>query len=158
MAADHRIVRVDPYHAQLGALAHMVAQRLSEDAKKLGDDTDFTLTNIFSRLWAMDPTVLVLASLDPKSGQLVGYTVVSIEAGQAFIMQPRFDRPSENDATGEMLGIAENWVKDYNTAMGLVGGLPVSKLILVARRFDAKWEKKYGFETKRYLLEKPIGE
>lgn len=151
----NRVVVVDPYHAQLGALAHLVSQRLLVDARKLGDEQDFTITNIFSRLWRDDPTVLVLAVLEDDTGELVGYGVVSIEGNQAFLMQPRFDHPTDHDATGELLSIAETWVKDYNTAMGAE---LITKLTLVARRFDPKWAKKYGFETKRYLMEKKLGE
>lgn len=148
-------VIVDPYHPQLGALAHLVSQRLVEDTQKIGDEDDFTVTSLFSRLWALDPTVLVLAVLDSESGELVGYSAASIEGNQAFMMQPRFEKPTENDATGELLTIAERWIKDYNTAMGAE---LITRLTLVTRRFDPKWEKKYGFETKRYILTKKLGE
>lgn len=151
---DISTVAVDPYHPQLGGLAHMVMQRLAQDAEKLGDNDDSVITGIYSRLVLRDPTVLVLAALNSKTGQLVGYTAISIEGNRAYMLQPRFDQPTEHDATGEFLSIAQRWIKDYNS---LVGADLISTLTLVARRFDAKWAKKYGFETKRYLMEKSLG-
>ena len=146
-------VIVDPYHKQLGALAHVVSLKLAEDAKKLGDEDGFSVINTFARLWAQDPTVLVVASLDTKTGKLVGYAVASIEGNQAFLLQPRFEEPTDTDATGDLLSIVEQWVKGYNETMG---AKVVLKLVLVTRRFDTKWTKKYGFGNPRYLMEKQL--
>ncbi len=150
-----RNIIIDPYHPQLGALAHMVAMRLARDAKRLGDEEDFSVYNVLSRLCAKDPTILMIASLDAIGGNLVGYCVASIENTQVFVLQPHFDEPVDGDATGEVLSIVENWAKRYNESAGVE---LITRLTLVVRRYDPKWAKKYNFETRRYLLERKLGE
>ena len=146
-----KTVRLDPYHPVLGLLVPEVAQRLLFRSKELGtEDSEETIYNVLSRLWQRDPTVLMLACVD-SAGHVKGHAVASIEQSKAFLLQPRIDEPSDHDTIGELIGIVDNWVKEYNvSAMG--AHQPVSDLTLIARRSDPKWAKKYGFETKYYVM------
>ncbi len=143
-----KIVRLDPYHPVLGLLVPQVAHRLLESVKQLDvDDSEDTIVHAMSRLWNKDPTVLVLACID-NGGHVKGHAVATIEAGNAFLLQPRIDEPTERDTIGDLIGIVEDWVKDYNKQVGTA----LHGLTLIAKRSDPKWAKKYGFETKYYVM------
>jgi len=145
-----QIIALDPYHPVLGLLVPQVAQRLLESAKQMSieGDSEETVIAALARLWAKDPTVLMLACVDTE-GHVKGHAVASIEGNSAFLLQPRIDEPTDNDMTGELIHVVEQWIKDYNAS---VGREVVSGVTLIAKRSDPKWAKKYDFETIRYFM------
>ena len=148
-----KIVRLDPYHPVLGLLVPQVAQRLLDNTKQLGledEDSEATIHNTLSRLWSNDPTVLMLACID-SAGHVKGHAVASIEGNNAFLLQPRIDEPTDRDTIGDLIAIVDEWVKDYNKQVAELGRT-IGGLTLIAKRSDPKWAKKYGFETKYYVM------
>jgi len=151
MLSNLKIVQLDPYHPVLGLLVPEVAHRLVERSKELDtEDSEETIYNVLSRLWQRDPTVLMLACVD-SAGKVKGHAIATIEQSKAFLLQPRIDEPSDQDTIGELISVVDNWVKEYNRAIPQTVQ-PVSDLTLIARRSDPKWAKKYGFETKYYVM------
>ena len=142
-----RIIRVDPYHKQYGLLVPMVAQRLLESLQALGDEADIVGPQFLARLWAKDPGVLLLAAVD-QTGQIKGFAAAMFNphTREFLLMQPRMDIPTENYSVGEMMQFVEDWARS----------LQVTTLTLVAKRIDQKWQKKYGFEVVRYILQKEL--
>src|SRR3990167_4492689 len=141
-----RIVQIDPYHKVYGMLVPLLAQRLAEGFTALGDEDSIVLPQFMSRLWAKDPGTLLLAAID-STGTIKGHTAaVYQEPAQVLFIQPRLDEPTENDAVAEMI----EWVERWATSIG------AKSLVLIARRVDAKWSKKHGFEVSRYILTREI--
>ncbi len=145
------VLALDPYDEKLSVLTHLMIPRLKESFKQLGlGQAD--LAAFMSRLLKQDPSVLLIAVLR-EGGKLIGHCGASIDDSQVYVLQPRLDEPTTTDTVGEMLSLVEQWVKSYNETMG---AKVVLKLVLVTRRFDTKWTKKYGFGNPRYLMEKQL--
>lgn len=140
-----RILQIEPYHKIYGLLIPQLAQRLMEGLAALGDDN--VLPQFMSRLWLRDPGVLLLAAID-SAGQIKGYTAAMHQAGsnEIVFLQPRMDEPTENDAVAEMIDWIERWSNTFKAEW----------LTLIARRVDAKWSKRFGFEVTRYILQREV--
>src|SRR3990167_4816173 len=93
-----RIVQLDPYHRVYGMLVPLVAQRLAEGFAAVGDEDSIVLPQFMSRLWAKDPSTLLLAAID-TTGAIKGQTAAVYQAPKKVLfIQPRMDEPTENDA------------------------------------------------------------
>ena len=152
MPGKVKVISVDPYHKVYGLLVPMLAQRLLESVQAMGDDANLTTTSFMSMLWAANPNALLLAAVD-GSGKIKGFCAATIAGqqfdgsqGQVFMLQPRMDEPTENDAVSEMVEIVSNWAKSRN----------INSITLVARRSDPKWLKRHGFEVQRYIMVKEL--
>jgi len=150
-----KILRVEPYHPQLGLLMPQIAQRLLDNVKQLGGAGDSGILNLMSRAWAGDPTVLVLACLTDK-GQIKGHAISYIDGNQAFLLQPRIDEPTDKDTTGDLIALVEQWIAEYNEAIGIDNLGHIQGITLLAKRADPKWAKKYGFETVLYQMHRKL--
>lgn len=143
-----KILRIDPYH-KINVLAiPEIVQKFGDALSQLGDDQGVVVTQFFSRLFARDPGVLLLAAIDPDSGRVKGFTAAATSADGCLMLQPRLDEPTQNDAVKEMVDTVEEWAES----------LGYTELTMIARRFDAKWNKKYDFEISRYIMVKKLGE
>lgn len=146
-----KILRVEPYHPQLGLLMPQIAQRLL-DSTVVGDSGVF---NLMSRAWAGDPRILILACLNDK-GQIKGHAVSYIDSDQAFLLQPRIDEPTDKDTTGDFIALVEQWIAEYNETIGKSALGHIQGITLLAKRSDPKWAKKYGFETVLYQMHRKL--
>lgn len=152
-----KIYEPKPYTSAGGFILADLSNRLMESAKQ-HNESEASVRNLFTRLWALDPSVLALVALD-DSGHVKGHALATIEGDSAYLLQPRVDEPTEEDTIGKFISLVEYWLKVYNSAVIKQGiGIPISHLTLLARRADPKWAKKYGFETRKYLMEKELGE
>lgn len=150
-----KIYKPQPYTGAGSFILAQVANRVIELAEQHGEPLQ-PLYDVLSRIWKLDPGVLVLAALD-KLGHIKGHALAVIEGESAYLLQPRVDEPTEGDTIGEFIALAESWLKVYNSAVLESGlGPPIPLLTLLARRADPKWAKKYGFETKKYVMEKEL--
>lgn len=144
-----KIIQVEPYHPQLGLLMPQIAQRLMT---QLGDGPG--VSALMSRIWGQDGTVLALACLNEK-GQLKGHAVAYIEDNRAVLLQPRIDESTDKDTTGDLIALVEQWITEYNEAIGQLGH-HIKGITLLAKRSDPKWAKKYGFETVQYVMHREL--
>lgn len=144
-----KVLRIDPYHKINVLTIPEIVQKFGDVLSQLGDDQGVVATQFFSRLFAKDPGVLLLAAIDPDSGRVRGFTAAATSAdGQCLMLQPRLDEPTQNDAVKEMVEAVEGWAES----------LGYTQLTMIARRVDSKWLKKYGFEVSRYIMTKELGE
>lgn len=144
-----KVVRVDPYHKVYVLAIPEIVQKFSDVLSQLGDEEGIVSAQFFSRLWAKDKGVLLLAAIDPETGRVKGFTAAATSAdGQCLMLQPRLDEPTQNDAVKEMVEAVEEWAQS----------LGFTQLTMIARRFDAKWNKKFNFEISRYVMVKELGE
>ncbi len=144
-----KIIRVDPYNKVAVLTIPKIVQKFSAAALQLGDEENKISAMFFARLWGKDPGVLLLAAVDPATGDVKGFTGAAVsEDGLCLMLQPRLDEPTTNDAVKEMVEIVEDWALS----------LKFKKLTMISRRADPKWLKKHGFEISRYVAEKELGE
>lgn len=150
-----KIYKPEPYTEAGSFILAQIANRVIELAQQHEEPLP-PLFDVLARLWKLDPGVLALAALDDKGG-IKGHALAVVEGDAAYLLQPRVDEPTEGDTIGEFIALAESWLKVYNSAVLESGlGAPIPRLTLLARRSDPKWAKKYGFETKKYIMEKEL--
>ena len=139
------VLRVDPYHPQLGALVFSVIPRLFEAVESFGDNPKQVVPAFLSRLFGNDQNVILVAAVN-KQGVVKGFASAVIDGGTCLMLQPRLDEPTVNDAVSEMVSMIEDWAK--------VQGFKA--INLVTKRLDTKWSKKFDFEVSRYILSKEL--
>lgn len=139
-----RVLKVDPYHKAYGLLVPQVAEKMQDSISTM-PDLDNIVPAFLARLWGKDRGVLLLAAVD-SAGHVKGFTAASFDGVNVTMMQPRLDESAENDAVGEMLSMVEGWAES----------LKATKVILITRKLDSKWMKKYGYEVNRYVLHRDL--
>ena len=144
MSEKVSVVVVDPYHEVYGMLVPALIQRLLDAVEAFGDGAN-TVTDFMTRLHAKDKGVILLAAVT-NSGKVKGYAAAGTNGPEVIMIQPRLDEPTTNDAIAEMIEVIEEWAKKLNQ----------KRLILVSKRLDTKWSKKYNFEVARYVLTKEL--
>ena len=141
-----QVVRLDPYHEVWGPLVPMVALKL---AKSLEDMPDLLhgVPVFMSALWANNPDVLLLAAINPATGEVKGFCSAYIDGHILNIVQPRLDEPSENDAVSEMILAAQDWGRERKATLAVL----VSKKLI-----DSRWTKKHNFRPSRHISVKEL--
>lgn len=140
-----KVIKVDPWHKVYGYLFTEVLQKVAESMHSIGDEDGATAAMFGSLVVKKDPGAIMLAAVDP-TGHVKGVAAACIFGGEATIIQPRLDVPTENDAVKEMMDILEDWADNAG----------FDRLTLITRRIDQKWTKKFGFEVSRYILQKEL--
>jgi len=140
-----KIVKIDPYHPQLGLLVPFVMQKLMAAHEGMGEDMGVMLVQFMSNLYAQDLRSVLIAALD-SSSRVIGYAAATASAGTVVMTKPRLDEPTENDAVSEMLALVEGWAKE----------LGYRRVSILSRNYDKKWNEKHGFEVKRYIMERRL--
>jgi len=139
------VLRLDPYNMQHAWLIPNLIPRLIDVANAIDMAGAQMVPSLLSRLYAKDPAVIVMVAVTDK-GDIKGQGCAVITDGKAFILHPKMDEPSANDAVGEMLHAIEAWAVER--------GAPVATLL--TSREDPKWLKKYGYGTTQYVSTKSL--
>lgn len=134
------IIRVDPYHKAYGLAVPGIVQKFSDALTQFGDEDNMVASQFFPRLFAKDPSVLLLAAIDP-TGAVKGFTAAMVANNECVMLQPRLDHQTENDAVKEMVDTVKEWALS----------MKFTELTMITRRVDPKWLKKHGFDITRYI-------
>lgn len=145
------VLPVDPLNPPSSMLMPFIVQRLYAMAEERAAETDagqFT-RSVVARLWARDPSLLVLIFLEP-SGKLVGHVVAEMCGDGVkkwvFVSQCKADG-NVGDAVKRTMLIVDEWA----------GKLGATNMTIATHRSDAAWQRKYGLETHRYVMLREVG-
>lgn len=150
--ADTVLVAYEPLHPVYGGFGPTLTQRLLRFQESIdfeGDAGLFTRTTM-AKLTAGDPSVLLLAVVEPATAQVVGHCLATLERhGQkawVFVWQCQLDKKQTEETRQELLSYLHTWGK----AQG------ATQLLMCTHRSDKAWERKYGFTGKRVMMTQPI--
>lgn len=155
------LIRLDPYDPNLGLLVPIVARRVQEYAREHSKELDPKLVTrgVMVPLWNQDPSVLVLAMVNPE-GTVVGHSAAAIQTDGAScwatLSQTQADG-AVGDAVKRAVEHTKQWVlTEINPKLVAGGRLPVTSLTMVTGKNEKAWERDLGFKLERRVVVCPL--
>lgn len=151
MAGEIVLVPIDPFDKVGGLLFPQIAQRVLAMAREHVQEIDpepFT-RQLIARVTAGDPSVLLLAMVN-GDGRVVGHATITLEqAGDrrwVHVSQCKADG-NVGDAVKRAIELVDAWGRERGATL----------MTMATHRSDSAWQKKYGFQTHRYLMRRELG-
>lgn len=147
---DAKVLRVDPFHPQIGRVVPFVIQRIIDYSRhaspEMGDVT--TAADVLTSLAVGDPSTLLLAFLDDKAN-VVGHLLAKVAQDSAkrwvTIVQYRADQ-NVGEAGKEAVAQVEQWAQQ-------IGALHV--VFIATGNQGDRWKER-GFKPVRTVLLKEV--
>lgn len=149
---DILVLPVDPMHSVTGMLIPAISQRIFAFASERVSELDPTVQTrqLMARLYAGDQRLLILGMITTQ-GSLVGHLVAEIlndgyKNIWVMVLHCKADG-NVGDAVKRARDYCDGWAKERGATF----------MLMATHRSDMAWDRKWGFETIRYVKRRELG-